>query len=741
MGSTSTPITSPRVRRLGRGPALATLAPLAILVTIVAAAAVLRFGAPWGEVFGGERTNFLEADSWYHLRLVENQVRNFPHAIHFDPYASPSGRAVAVAPLFDTLISGAVFLTRGAQPPSAYIEHVAAVAPGLIGLLAVVAVIGLGTLMLDRRAGLAAGAVAAISPGHFLERTLIGYTDHHALEVLLALATLIALCRCLPRPDRPLKELRVGPRVTLPAAAVLAGLLLGLYLLAWGSGAYLVAILTVWIVLSPFVALTGAEAARAARSSALAAAIALLIVVAFQDASLNRFDTQIASLLAFLVSSMLVVLVARRSVRLRFGVFASVGVVVAIGVSALAPGVVGRALVDLARFRPDPTRMAVLETRPLFMYAGSWKWLQPWTLFRSNFYLGLIGLALLVVDVRRTRRLDHLLIAVFAAVAGASTIGQNRFGYYLVPANAVVIGWLLARTWDRVRRPALVIAAFIALALAPSVSPAMAGASHRHGMPDHWAEILGWLRAQTPEPFASDDHYFARYEASAPPAQYAVMNWWDQGYWLVQAAHRVPVSDPTQDGAVTAATFYTATDERSAMAILASTRARYVLADAEMPFRAAEPGALGGKFQSLLDWAGLPSSRFYELCFARLDAGGPLQPVWIFREAYYQTMAFRLMVLGGRTTDPAERPWLVELRNRTDANDHPFCEIASAQPYPSADEAKAEAARRGSGFEVVGLNPSRPVFRTAPLEGLRQVHEQRRDGQPGPVVRIFEVAP
>jgi dolichyl-diphosphooligosaccharide--protein glycosyltransferase len=720
MGARSAAGVTSRLRRLG--PSLPALAVLAIL----AVAAVLRVWVPWDHVFGGARTNFLETDAWYHVRLVENQVRNFPHAVHFDPYVAPSGRVVAVAPLFDALIAGAVFFTRGAQAPAEYIERVAALAPSLIGLAAVLGVIVLGTLLFDRRAGLVAGAVAAVSPGHFLERTLIGYVDHHALEVLLAFATMIALVRCLARPDDR----------RLPVAG---GVLLGLYLLTWGSGAYLVAILTLWIFLASFVG-DAARAAAAGRAVVTTAAIALVLVVALQDHGLPRFDTQVASLLALLVASALVVGLAGRP-RLKLAVFAGATAAAAVGLLTLWPGLLSRAAVDLARFRPDPMRMAVIETRPLFLYAGTWAWLQPWTLFRSTFVLGLAGLIWLVVDLRRTRRLDHLLLAVFTGVTYVATIGQNRFGYYLVPAAAVVIGGLGVRLARRIERKPAAVAVFVLfvlVAIVPGVEPAFAAAKRRHGMPDAWADAMAWLRTRTPEPFASDDHYFARYEQQQPPARDTVMNWWDQGYWLVQAAHRVPVSDPTQDGAGTAAAFYAATDEASAAAILKATRARYVLADAELPFRPSSPGALGGKFQGLLDWASLPSSRFYALCFARLDAGGPLQPVWIFREAYYQSMAYRLATLGGRAAAPAESAWLVELRDKRDDDGHPFCEIANAQAYPSADEAKAVAARRGAGFEVVGLNPSRHVFPAAAVDGLREVDEVRRDGQ---LVRVFEVTP
>ena len=46
-----------------------------MLAVILVVAAGLRVWAPWDDVLGGARVNFLETDALYHVRLAESQVR------------------------------------------------------------------------------------------------------------------------------------------------------------------------------------------------------------------------------------------------------------------------------------------------------------------------------------------------------------------------------------------------------------------------------------------------------------------------------------------------------------------------------------------------------------------------------------------------------------------------------------------------------------------------------------------
>ena len=107
-------------------------------------AGVRRIASSDPRVFGGEEVNFLETDAWYHVRLVESQVRNYPWRVTLDPYAAAGGQFVPIAPFYDTITSTAVVLLYGSHAATAAIERVAAYGPPVFGALAVIVAWALG---------------------------------------------------------------------------------------------------------------------------------------------------------------------------------------------------------------------------------------------------------------------------------------------------------------------------------------------------------------------------------------------------------------------------------------------------------------------------------------------------------------------------------------------------------------------------------------------------------------------
>jgi dolichyl-diphosphooligosaccharide--protein glycosyltransferase len=347
-----------------------------------------------------------------------------------------------------------------------------------------------------------------------------------------------------------------------------------------------------------------------------------------------------------------------------------------------------------------------------------------------------------------------------------ATIGQNRFGYYLVPACALVGGWLAARIldWGRVphadspaaakaasefplqREVAVIVVA--AGMFAPNLVPEMLVKARSGSFPGYWHDTMRWLREHTPPPFANgaragDEYYYARYPRDAvPPPDYSVMTWWDHGYWISQVARRVPVANPTQQRAANAADFYAATTEQQAVATLLRERSRYVVIDWELPFRMMGDGSVMGRFQSVLDWAGEQHAKYYQV-FYRWESDA-WRAVWTFNEDYYRSITYRLMVMGGRAGVPSHSTSVVVVTDRSDSSGMHFGELLSQQTYATYEEA-VEAAKTpvtNGRAMIVGLDAWRPAFPVEALTSLHEVHATRTAEQKpneAPWVRVFEL--
>lgn len=724
---------------------------LILLVVVATAALVLRVYPGYNAVLGGDEVSFVETDAWYHVRIVENQVRNFPWRVTVDPYAAAGGQFVPIAPLYDTLTAAVVVLLHGTQAGTSAIERVAAITPPVLGMLAVVMAWALGRQLFTPSAGLVGAALLATMPGHFFDRTSLGFVDHHALEALLALLTLFVLARGTLRRD--------GASWTDHA---LGGLALGLYLLTWGSGAFFVAILGLWLFVVALQAPPGPQLANAARLLGGSALGALVLVLAFQDPGIYRYGTQVLALAGLGTLGLAVMVAARRVSVLpsRVATLAGTAVALAAGIAVVwlwKPALLDQVTADLWRFTPDASRMAVLEARPLFLYSGQWSWWQPWIFFRAGFVVGVVGLVMFTATVALKRRPADALVWTFALVSLAATLGQNRFGYYMVPAFAILGGWLGDRLlvwggWFR-DRPSdghtiplqrdVALLAVVAIMFAPSVAEVVRSGAHISGVPPFWLDAMFWLRQHTPEPFAAeggDSYYYAKYPRVPATPEYTVMNWWDFGYLITQRARRVPVANPTQERASVAAKFFVETDEAKALAQLRDVHARYVIADWELPFRYAPNGQIMGRLESVLDWAGRSHGDYFEVCFRRVE--GDWVPVMLFLEPYYRSMTFRLAVAGAEAVTP-RRVSVITTADRVDSRGTPFRELVSEQTFESYEAAQRFTASVVLGnARIVGLDPRQSAFPLEALSSFQRLQDIRTPGQTDanlPWVRIYQV--
>ena len=215
----------------------------------------VRVGPSYNAVLGGSYVHFQD-DANYHMRLIENMVQHFPHRISFDPYTQyPLGEAVPFAPFFDFLIALFIWVAGLGHPSLALTETMGAYYPAVLGALTVIPVYFIGKeLFNNRNAGLLAAGLIAIASGEILNRSLLGFTDHHIAETLFSTIAMMFLIMTInrARASRPTfsniksKEWKNLKKPLLYSA--LAGLMLGIYLLSWIGGALFIGIILIYFV-------------------------------------------------------------------------------------------------------------------------------------------------------------------------------------------------------------------------------------------------------------------------------------------------------------------------------------------------------------------------------------------------------------------------------------------------------------------------------------------------------------
>ena len=365
-------------------------------VRAVVAALLVRL-TPWPTVFTADGVSLRGQDAWYHLRAIEHLVRNFPHRLTEDPYAAPDGQYIPLAPFFDQVVAGFAWLAGGGTPSERLIETTAALMPPVLGAITVALIYLLGRRLFDHRTGSLAAGLAAIMPSQFLERTVLGFADHHAMEVALATAALLALVVSL-------EAVRTGGRDARAALwSAVTGAALGAYLLCWASGAFLVFALLLWLWLQASIDQWHRQEGSYSLVILPLAATAMACVLAVQSPLIPGYDLQVGSLLLLALSSAGLDgmrWAVQRWTLPRFTFHAVAGAVVLLAIAALsawAPAEVEELRVLSARLWTAGARSSVIETQPLLLLQGTWTLETAWLGFRTAFFVGVPALGVLAV--------------------------------------------------------------------------------------------------------------------------------------------------------------------------------------------------------------------------------------------------------------------------------------------------------------------------------------------------------
>lgn len=472
------------------------------LIGLVVVTFLIRTLPQWDIVLRDGLVWFKEVDAWYHMRLVENMMVNFPWPLERDMLILfPDGMNVGYFPLLSWIVVtlGQVFDYK----------LVGAFLPPILGALTLVPVFLICKTLWKDWVGLIACMLISLLPTEFFHRSLLGFTDHHVLEVFFMAWTVLFLL--LMQKSGKLRWI------------ILSGVCLGLYLATWAGGMLLVVLIFIWFLIASIYDLSRKRSIRQlVRNITIVFGIGLIIY--FPNVFFIEGVPPYLVLMGLATISPLVLL--------GFSKFLNWKIItgLVIGCLLLMLIIIPREFPTIAQaaravigFASMTTIMEAIPSDPRLILSH----------YGISFVLFLGGLAFAI------GRRQNLLVVIWTLLLFVLVLGQRRWSYYFVLTNSILAGYFiyLISTWVHKQVRVAVVVVISVILLATTINGTI-GISQTPGILNQdWYNTCLWLKANTPE----IEGYYAL-EADKP--DYGVASWWDYGSWITTIGHRVPISNP-----------------------------------------------------------------------------------------------------------------------------------------------------------------------------------------------------
>ena len=528
------------------------------IIPIVVSAFLLRVIPQLNYVFTDSGIMFRGVDPFHHLRLIENMIANFPLAMGVDYYAVPGGMSIGFPPLLNYIVAGISKLGLN-------YEYVAAFLPPILGALIAIPVYLIGRDLFNRSAGIIAAALVVFLPTELLNRSLLGFIDHHVLEAFLMAWTIYFALKF----TQSLKY----------KWAIFAGVSLGLYMDTWLGGMFFVGILFIAFTLQ----FLYKPSKRLLNGYLIVFAIGLLLALMYFGQPYQAGNLILMPAMIIGLSLLNLFLWNRKKGLIILGALGLVG-----GVLVLT--FYGTEISFALRSVFWGFESAIAEAQPSYPYV----------------IVATLGVCALFMfpGVYYAAKKGNVILVVIWVILFLAMIGQRRWGYYFVIPTALVSGLFISQMsgWVQVNmRKAIIVVAVIFL-LIPSARTIIAVVSQPTYINQNYYEALVWLKVNTPEPFPlpeshlldpaifgfmsgrvyNDNAYYSLRNLGNP--QYSVLAWWDYGHWITQVGHRVPVANPAAQISVEMRQYLMAQSQSEAEAFIKDleVQPRYIFATQEM---------------------------------------------------------------------------------------------------------------------------------------------------------------
>ncbi len=438
------------------------------LMLILILAFSLRVLLPWDTVFTKDGIRFLEVDTYSHMRAIDWLTHNNTLSVNtIDPYISYPDIGGINATLLDKIIDF-IFFVFGGKVSS---DTIAAFTPPVLAMLTTLVVFFLASTLTNNGIGLLSAGIYAIIPGESMQRSLLGFTDHHILEVLLVTMSFLFLILAI----KNISKIRL-----YIIYFILFCTSLYLYYLTW-QGAYIYFA----IIMGCIVGFTIYGFVKKQDRLSLPFLSILIIFILFTLLNLPYVMDKLSSLYGYTSS------LFAYAKSLLHGSFA------------------------LASEEDRLTLQAI------------------WGNFGLCFFIAIAGLIITLCKVKDNPKLLILFLWSLATIALAFVF--QRFLYYLAINIAILTAIAAAELWnyinqistDQMRKVSMIalLSIIIVLPLIPAINNV--GKPQPSTMNNQWQETLVWLKDNTAEPFYNADYYYTDYSKNLKQPSYTILTWWD----------------------------------------------------------------------------------------------------------------------------------------------------------------------------------------------------------------------
>ena len=558
---------------------------------------------PWNLVFQPNgQILFGTNDAWYHMRVLGTLLQNYPNRMFYNPWtAYPYGSTIHFGPLFEQMIAIPALILGLGHPSEQLINTIGALLPAILGAFISIPVYYIGKYVGDRKLGLIAALLIAVTPGQLMSRSVLGFTDNHVAEVFYSSLFIMFFMASMhfAKEDKisfdNIFQKNLKPMRRTMFYAVMTGVAYAAYALVWAGAPLFAFIVCVYGLVqyiinnirgehSDYVGITGIVTFFIGTLLVLPA-IHTDIGFAQDFYSWFTITVTLGAMIGFIVLS----IVERVLQKQKFAGYYYPIVILVIGliglfvVSLISPNmydvIVSTPNLIFAVNTGGPSTIA--EGSSIFyMLTGTFNFDGVFANFTViGFGVSILMLFVLPILIVKENRPTVTLLWVWGILMLLAIYGQNRFAYYYSVYVALAEAYLSMMLLDKANyqdiadkikkgiktgeripdtlkniRLELVLVLFVIMGgfVYNSYNAAI---PYTHGTidPDQgWMDACTWLNASTPqEGMDFNALYTAPTNGSLfdyPSTAYGVMSWWDYGHYIEIMGHRMPNANPFQAG-------------------------------------------------------------------------------------------------------------------------------------------------------------------------------------------------